>query len=196
VIACNDPVRRTHFSDVSTFADRDTAERRFDEIFVSFDLVRAYARRRGAADPEATAAEVMTIAWRRLPDVPRGNPRPWLLTTARNLVFAEWHRAQREPNAFARVGNAEAAFESPTPVLDLDPTLEAALRSLSIEDREMLLLIAWEELAPREVGQSMGISPVALRVRLHRARRRLQAALTRVDAGGTSRRPIPRSTNG
>jgi predicted DNA-binding protein (UPF0251 family) len=54
-------------------------------------------------------------------------------------------------------------------VLDLDPELETALRSLSMEDREMLLLIAWEELTPREVGQNMGISPVALRVRLHRA---------------------------
>jgi hypothetical protein len=46
---------------------REVAACRFTELFEHLGLVVAYARRRGAVDPEGIAAEVMTIAWRRLP---------------------------------------------------------------------------------------------------------------------------------
>ena len=35
----------------------------------------------------------MTIAWRRLDDVPQDDPLPWLYGTARNLVLAEARRS-------------------------------------------------------------------------------------------------------
>jgi DNA-directed RNA polymerase specialized sigma24 family protein len=59
------------------------------------------------------------------------------------------------------------------PILELDPELEVALRTLSESDREALLLIAWEDLTPSAAAASLGISAAAFRVRLHRARRRL-----------------------
>jgi RNA polymerase sigma factor (sigma-70 family) len=177
------------------FEDRETAERRFDEIFEQLGFVEAYARRRGASDPEGTAAEVMTIAWRRLPDLPEGDPRPWLIATARNLVFAAYRKDERERHVLGRL-DAPGAVDPPAPVLDLDPTLEAALRALSADDREALLLTAWEALSPKEAAQSLGISPVAFRVRLHRARRRVRAVLRDPDAAGRTRLAIPRSANG
>src|SRR5690348_418051 len=123
------------------------AEARFREVFVHLPEVVAYARRRGSRDPEALGAEAMTIAWRRLADVPADDARPWLYATARNLLLAERRRAGRTAPVLAPEHTGE-----PEPT-GLDPSLAHALRSLSSLDREALLLIAWEELTPSEAAK-------------------------------------------
>ena len=55
--------------------------------------------------------------------------------------------------------------------------LRIALAALSDTDRELLLLVAWDGLSPAEAGQVLGLSGVASRSRLHRARARAQAVL-------------------
>src|SRR2546429_2148492 len=75
--------------------DRRSAEERFREVFAHLGAVTAYARRRGSRDADGIAAEAMTIAWRRLSDVPRDDPRPWLYATARNLLYEEARRRAR-----------------------------------------------------------------------------------------------------
>jgi RNA polymerase sigma-70 factor (ECF subfamily) len=159
--------------------DRPAAEERFRSVFEHLGAVTAYARRRGHADPEALAAEVMTIAWRRLSKVPLDDPRPWLFATARNLLLADARR--RTP----ATGEAKSSVPAPE-LLELDPNLGDALRSLSPRDREAVLLVAWEDLTPTQAARSLGIRPTAFRVRLLRARRRLQARLE-AAAGG----PLP-----
>ena len=154
---------------MTTNHDRLGAEERFHSVFSHLGAVAAYARRRGHVDAEAAAAEVMTIAWRRLGDVPLDDPRPWLFATARNVVLADRRRTRRI--------SAPAGVASETEALELDPDLESALRSLSDLDREALLLVAWEDLTPSQAARSLGINPTAFRVRLLRARRRLQAKL-------------------
>jgi RNA polymerase sigma-70 factor (ECF subfamily) len=57
-----------------------------------------------------------------------------------------------------------------------------ALASLPEPDRELLMLVAWEGLETREIAQLLGARPGTVVVRLHRARRRLAAALARQDA--------------
>lgn len=170
---------------------RQAAESRFTELFEHLGLVIAYARRRGGADPEGIAAEVMTIAWRRLPEIPDGDPRPWLITTARNLLFAEWRRDAHERSAIQRL---DAPVSAPSPILGLNPALETALRRLSFTDREALILIAWEELTPAQAARSLEISPTAFRVRLHRSRRRLRSLLGDAHSEPPVPRPIPGST--
>lgn len=161
----------------------DPAQERFSRVFDHLGLLVAYCRRRGAADPEAVAAETMTIAWRRLGDVPVDDARPWLIATARNLLLAE---RRKQPRTNVTVGGVEIAVEDSSPLIDLDPRLEAALRRLTEPEREALLLVAWEDLAPSAAAASLGISPAAFRVRLHRARRRLSSELARCEQ-------IPRS---
>jgi RNA polymerase sigma-70 factor (ECF subfamily) len=161
---------------------RAAAEERFDGVFSHLDAVARYARRRGARDPDNVAAECMTIAWRRLDDIPADDPLPWLLGCARRIVLAQ-HRHERGRVALDEV--AEPRFEAPEPV-GLDAALSAALASLSELDREALLLVAWEDLTPTQAARALGINPVAFRVRLHRARRRCSSALdSRLD------RPTP-----
>src|SRR5439155_25319178 len=97
--------------------DRDTTEARFRSVFAHLGALTAYARRRGSGDPSGIAAEVMTVAWRRLADVPRDDPRPWLYTTARNLVWAE---ARREARSAHAIDAREPPAEGPE-VRELDP---------------------------------------------------------------------------
>jgi RNA polymerase sigma-70 factor (ECF subfamily) len=151
--------------------DRRSAEERFRQVFVHLGAITAYARRRGSRDADGIAAEAMSIAWRRLADVPRDDPLPWLYGTARNLLLAE-----RRATSRTVPGAPEPSV--PAPELDeVDPQLDRALRSLCPVDRESLLLVAWEDLAPAQAARALGIQPTTFRVRLLRARRRLRAAL-------------------
>lgn len=159
--------------------DRRAAEERFREVFAHLGAITAYARRRGSRDADGIAAEAMSIAWRRLADVPRDDPLPWLYATARNLLLAE-------RRATGRTALSEPEQSVPAPELqELDAELDRGLRSLSPTDREALLLVAWEDLAPAQAARALGLNPTAFRVRLLRARRRLRAAL------GEDRRPAP-----
>ncbi|HJQ73811.1 MAG TPA: sigma factor-like helix-turn-helix DNA-binding protein [Gaiellaceae bacterium] len=160
--------------------DRRPAEERFREVFAHLGAVTAYARRRGSRDADGIAAEAMSIAWRRLADVPRDDPLPWLYATARNLLLAERRASSRD----AAAGAVEPAVPAPE-LHELDPPLDRALRSLGPADREALLLVAWEDLAPTQAARALGLNPTAFRVRLLRARRRLRAALDE------ERRPAP-----
>jgi RNA polymerase sigma-70 factor, ECF subfamily len=159
--------------------DRRRAEERFREVFSHLGAVTAYARRRGSRDADGIAAEAMSVAWRRLADVPRDDPLPWLYATARNLLLAE-----RRAEGRTAAAGPEPSVPAPE-LLELDPQLDHALRSLGPADREALLLVAWEDLAPAQAARVLGVKPTAFRVRLLRARRRLSAALDE------ERRPAP-----
>ena len=150
------------------------AEARFREVFVHLPEVVAYARRRGSRDPEAVGAEVLTISWRKLVEVPTDDPRPWLFATARNLLLAEWRKASAEDGSDEL---PEKPLESELEIQILDPELARCLRALSVRDREALLLVAWEDLTPALAARSLGVSQAAFRVRLHRSRKRLRRLL-------------------
>jgi RNA polymerase sigma-70 factor, ECF subfamily len=152
---------------------RRTDEDRFDGVFVHLEAIARYARRRGARDPDDVAAECMTIAWRRLDDLPSDDPLPWLLGCARRIVLSQ---RRHDQGRVALDDVAEPRFEAPEPV-GLDAALAEALASLADIDREALLLVAWEDLTPTQAARALGINPVAFRVRLHRARRRCTSAL-------------------
>ncbi|HEY1512106.1 MAG TPA: sigma-70 family RNA polymerase sigma factor [Gaiellaceae bacterium] len=164
-----------------------TDEARFRGVFSHLGAVSAYAARRGSRDPDGVAAEVMTIAWRRLAAVPTDDPLPWLYGTARNVAYAE-ARSRR------RSAPGETATAPAPDVRSLDPELDRALRALRDSDREALLLVAWEDLTPTQAAAALGITATAFRVRLYRARRRLRATLassqpaapmTQLDVEGT-----------
>ncbi|MDQ2623181.1 MAG: sigma-70 family RNA polymerase sigma factor [Actinomycetota bacterium] len=154
--------------------------RRFERIFRHYSLVVRFAARRGSRDPEGIAAETMSIAWRRLDEIDPDRHRPWLLATARNLLLAEYRNRRSEPFDPAGLDLADPgaptfSFES------LDPAIDTALGCLAANDREALILIAWDELSPGEAARSLGISSTAFRVRLHRARRRFKQKLHELD---------------
>src|SRR3954451_22916516 len=152
-----------------------TTEQRFEAVFRHLGAVTAYAQRRGSRDADALAAEVMTIAWRRLANVPKDDPVPWLYGAARNLLLAE----RRTPAARGELPDVAADDVEP---VSLDAGVDRALRALSPADREAILLVAWDDLTPAQAAKALGINATAFRVRLLRARRRLRALLGADDA--------------
>jgi RNA polymerase sigma factor (sigma-70 family) len=169
-----------------TQTQAENAEARFAEVFQNLGSIVRYAAARGSRDPEGIAAEVMTIAWRRLPSLPSDDPRPWLFVTARNLLMAEWRRYRPHSQL------DEAAIDPRYPLAPdtSDPLVGSALRALSPGEREVLLLVAWDDLTPAQGAKALGISAVAFRVRLLRARRRFRHFMERHEGANDHSRIV------
>lgn len=170
--------------------------KRFAEIYDAYSgLILAYsaARTADAADAADVVAEVFTVAWRRIEDVPGGEEaRPWLYGVARK-VLANHHRGHRRRQQLdERVAAQVADVVGPTPANTEGPDWDAIARAfarLSASDRELLTLVGWEQLDRDEITHVLGVPRSTVRVRLHRARKRLETALEnegvkRVDARG------------
>ncbi|WP_433463707.1 RNA polymerase sigma factor [Spirillospora sp. CA-128828] len=167
----------------------DDGRRRFEAIYKAHRArVLGYALRR-TADPQDAAdvlAETFLTAWRRLDDVPPGDQaRLWLYGVARR-VLANHHRGERRRSALAAdlAGQLRidlAAHRVPRPEGDL-AAIAAAFGELSEGDRELLSLVGWEGLDHGEIAAVLGCSRNAVRIRLHRARRRFARGLDRHGA--------------
>ena len=152
----------------------------FEALFAAHHApVRAYVRRRAPTElVDDVVADTFLVVWRRLDRVPTADPVPWLLAVARRQL-ANQLRAQRRRGA---LGERLQALLSPAPPAwqppgGLDPELAAAMATLSQAEREALLLVAWEGLDGERAARAADCTPAAFRVRLHRARRRVAAAL-------------------
>lgn len=142
--------------------------------------VRAYARRRvDPASADDAVSEVFVIAWRRLEDVP-DDALPWLIGCARRVLSHQRRRLGRDVALTTRLSAVRSADGTTTD----SGALAHALSGLSPQDRELLLLMAWEGLEPAQAARVLGCSKSALAVRLHRARKRFAAALKLADAPG------------
>jgi RNA polymerase sigma factor (sigma-70 family) len=153
------------------------------------DIVRYGLRRLGELDASTELAqEVFVVAWRRRTRVP-DHGLPWLYGVARKLLANEW-RARRSRPALVPVVDLEVGAPGSEPdTVAAIADLVAALATLSDADQEILRLVGWEQLTLPEAAVVLDCTRTAAAVRLHRARRRLSAALE--PAGNRLRWPHP-----
>lgn len=154
------------------------------------------SRRAGSADRAADVfSEVFLVAWRRLDDVPPGDEaRLWLFGVARRTLANARRAARRRDALVDRLAAALPPSAFVTPPAEPGPPgrIRAAIDRLDPVDAELVRLVAWEGLAPRQAGAVVGLGPDLARVRLHRARVRLRAWLAEGDGGdGAGSRPAP-----
>jgi RNA polymerase sigma factor (sigma-70 family) len=143
-------------------------------------VVHAYlARRLGPDRAEDATAETFRIAFERRAtfDAGRGEVRPWLLGIATNLVRRDARDEERRLRALGRLAAADGEPGVAGPSLPASPAVGAALAALEPRDRDVVLLIAWEDLAYEQVAAALDIPVGTVRSRLHRARQQLRAAL-------------------
>jgi RNA polymerase sigma-70 factor, ECF subfamily len=155
-----------------TMDRRETAFARLYEQH--YGAIHAYASRRvGVEAADEVVAETFLVGWRRFDDVP-ATPLPWLYGVARNVVLRHQDTTHRETLA-------REAAERERPGLGShdveDPELWDAWNRLRPSDREVLALIAWEELTVAEAARVLGCRASQFSVRLFRARRRLERLL-------------------
>jgi RNA polymerase sigma-70 factor (ECF subfamily) len=144
--------------------------------------VLAYLRRRldDWHTAEELAAETFVVAWRRMETVPEP-ALPWLYTAARGLLMNEYRKRERRAAARSHLPPVPATAGDPSVALAGTDRVQAALARLPARDRELLMLIGWEELSVREAAVVLSVAPSVVSVRLFRARRRLTARLEEID---------------
>ncbi|MDQ6821661.1 MAG: sigma-70 family RNA polymerase sigma factor [Actinomycetota bacterium] len=141
-------------------------------------------------------SETYLIAWQKFDSIPPGvQARLWLFGVARNLMLKGFRHRRVADALVERLAGELRRAQAEHPQIDDHPRalLRAALNALSEGDREILMLTAWEGLTPREIAAVTGIAANVIRVRLHRARRRVEQRLrtnptTSIEPGCTSAR--------
>lgn len=169
-----------------TDPDHTARRERHDALFrIHHDAVWRYAVRRVGVDrAEDVVSETFLVAWRRLETMSE-HEQAWLIGVARRVVANQHRSVNRQAGLVARLAG-QRPLENPHPEPAAVPDVPAddvlcALATLPQRDQEALRLVYWDNLEPAQAARAFGCSPVAMRVRLHRARARL--ARTLADQG-------------
>ena len=161
--------------------------------------LRVYAARRlwDRAAAEEVAQEVLRRVIEALREGRLEKPESlagFVYATAQHVCLLRLRSAGREARALQRVAldrSGSAAAADPLAELiagERIAALRRGLEKLAGGDRELLRMIYFEYLESREVARRLAVSEGALRVRKHRALKRL-AELVAEDPGGNEAAP-------
>lgn len=151
----------------------------FQELYARYAerIFGYFVRRSGDHDAAFDlTAETFAQAWimrRRFRDEAAGSAAPWLFGIARNVLLMSVRRGRLERRAVERLGVAERLddpYEPSTAAPD-DRWAEGAdelLDALPESQREAVRLRVVDQLDYEEVALTLGTSPAAARVRVHR----------------------------
>lgn len=142
--------------------------------------VHAYFARRvrgDAADDLLAETWLAAFTSRVTYDQRRGRVRGWLFGVARHVLMAHYRQRRASavhdgtPCSIPNGGDEWEAVDARLDAAAASSDLRAGLAALSPADRELLLLVSWEQLSPTEAAAVQGIPAGTARSRLHRARR-------------------------
>lgn len=143
--------------------------------------VGAYlARRAGREAAEDLLGEVWVAAFesRRSYDRSFAEARPWLYGVALNRLRHYW-RSRPAEDLVSDVTSLATGWDPWSAVdagVDSRPVLRAALARLKPEEREVLTLVAWEDLTVADAARALGMPAGTARRLLHQARTALRSA--------------------
>jgi RNA polymerase sigma-70 factor, ECF subfamily len=123
-----------------------------------------------------------------VPKVPEGELTAWLFSIARNLARDHHRKRVRRPNLVALVGE-----DSRPPTQEVEVAVNEALGRLEDLDRDVFLMREVAGLGYQEIAGACGLTPDAVRSRIHRARLELRSQLAAPIA---TRRTIPMRHSG
>lgn len=127
----------------------------------------------------------------------RGRPISWLLGIARNVVADHVRSRTREHQAARRLGGRRLLDDDAVAQLveriDAERELRAIYRSLDglpERDRKLFELVALDGLSITEAAAVLEVKPATARVRLHRARARVQSLVSATDRIAVTTHPF------
>ena len=140
------------------------------------DLAKAlYLLTRDPAEADELAQEAMTRVYERWSRVQTmDSPGGYLYRTALNL-----HRKRARRLAVFAVIHPSGAREGADPAQVVEDRSEIVrlLATLSVPQRQVVVLVEWLGLDSAEVAELLGIKPASVRTRLHRAREVLRVGM-------------------
>lgn len=150
-----------------------------DRLIACIPRLRRYARallgdRSGADD---LVQDTMERGWKKLSSWQRGSDmRAWLFGIMHNLHVDQVRKPSLPTEELDEHTPVPAAHNSVSDGLEMRD-LESALRGLPAEQREVLLLVALEEMSYEEVAATLGLPLGTVMSRLSRARQKLRAQM-------------------
>ncbi|MDP9118571.1 MAG: sigma-70 family RNA polymerase sigma factor [Actinomycetota bacterium] len=122
--------------------------------------------------------ETMLRAWRnpQVLDQSRGSARGWLFTVAKRIVIDEWRSARSHPEQLTDQVPERAVSGGFDDAIDRHVVM-AALRTLSMEHREVVLECFFRGSSVAEAAEHLGIPPGTVKSRTHYAVRALRLAI-------------------
>lgn len=146
-------------------------ETQFETAYTdNFSLTRRFLLSRGMGAPRADelAQAAWSKAWERRDQLRElGSMAAWVNTIALNLLRGEARKAVPQVEIEDRDEPVRSSIDSRVDA-------EKAMDSLSEEDRKLMLLHVVAGLTSKEIAAKSELSPVAVRVRLHRAKIQLR----------------------
>jgi RNA polymerase sigma-70 factor (ECF subfamily) len=144
-------------------------------------VLRFLGRRIGAEVAEGLLGELFRIAFERRKtfDASRKSALPWLYGIGSNLLLKHRRGEARWLRASARMAADREAADAHASAMALDarvlfPRVVDAIEALPDEQREALLLFAWEELSYQSLAEALELPIGTVRSRLNRARAHLR----------------------
>ncbi|GHH34929.1 RNA polymerase sigma factor [Lentzea cavernae] len=138
------------------------------------------ARRVGRQTAEDVLGDVWVAAYASRASYDRSYPgaRPWLYGVALNRLRQHWRSEPAEDPApdVARMASGWDPWPAVDTRVDAQASLRTALARLRPEEREVLSLVAWEDLTVAEAGRVLDIPAGTARRLLHQARKSLREA--------------------
>ena len=152
------------------------------EDFFGAEFVRLgkalYLLTGNAGEAEDLAEEAMFRVFERWDRVrAMESPVGYLYRTALNLVRRGFRRHRGDHGLVTAPAEGDDAQDR----VERRVMVRRALRGLSRDQREALILTDWLELSAAEAGAILGISAEAVRARTHRGRQALRAAIGDLD---------------
>jgi RNA polymerase sigma-70 factor (ECF subfamily) len=143
--------------------------------------VGAYlTRRAGREAAEDLLGDVWAAAFESRRTYDRSHPeaRPWLYGVALNRLRRYWRSRPAEelmPDVTS-IGSGWDPWPAVDSRVDTQAVLRAALARLKAQEREVLTLVAWEDLTVADAARVLGMPPGTARRLLHQARMALRDA--------------------
>jgi RNA polymerase sigma-70 factor (ECF subfamily) len=132
----------------------------------------------GRADTaqDLTQEVFLRVSRASVPETNDAAQRAWIFRITRNLALNHVRDEHRRPEPVALVERGSSATQ------ELQTAVRQALAALPELDRDVFLLRETVGLSYEEIAEACGMTPAAVRSRLHRARRALRESLGgRVD---------------
>jgi RNA polymerase sigma factor (sigma-70 family) len=182
--AASDPERR---SDAEVIAESRDEPEVFAEVFDRHwtALYRYAVRRLGPDVAEDLVGDAFLVAFERRDrfDTGRTDALPWLFGILTKLM-SRHRRSEAARYRMMERSSHETTTEEPADrvastvsAVAVRPALARALADLRAGDRDVLLLAGWADLSYEEISAALSIPVGTVRSRLHRARRKMRAAL-------------------